>query len=86
MPRIRLTVLLREDWRDRYPLILEACRRAGLDVERELEAIGAIAGSIEEDHLAALSAVEGVSAVERERTNSIRPQSSCQPRDETREG
>lgn len=85
MSRIRLTVLLREDWRNRYPLVLEACRQAGLDVERELAAIGAIAGSIEEDRLAALSAVEGVSAVERERMNFTQPESPCGPGDGKRE-
>lgn len=69
MSRIRLTVLIHEDWRDRYRLVVERCRQAGLDVERELATIGAIAGSIEEDHLTELSTVEGVCAVEPERTN-----------------
>lgn len=74
MSRIRLTLLVRDDWRDRYPLVLERCRQAGLDVERELAELGAIAGSIDEDRLPALSAVEGVAAVERERENSALPQ------------
>jgi hypothetical protein len=69
MARIRLTVLVRETWRDRYPLVVERCRQAGLTVERELVAVGAIAGSIEEDLLAALAEIEGVSAVEPERVN-----------------
>jgi hypothetical protein len=69
MARIRLTVLVRDAWRDRYPLVVEHCRQAGLTVERELVAVGVIAGSIEEELLAALSAVEGVSAVEPERIN-----------------
>ncbi|WP_298013676.1 hypothetical protein [uncultured Castellaniella sp.] len=69
MSRIHLTVLIHEDWRDRYRLVVERCRQAGLDVERELATIGAIAGSIEEDHLTELSTVEGVCAVEPERTN-----------------
>jgi len=69
MARIRLTVLVREAWLDRYPLVVERCRRAGLTVERELVAVGVIAGSIEEDLVAALMGVEGVSAVEPERVN-----------------
>lgn len=75
MSRVRLTLLVHEDWRDRYPLVLERCRQAGLEVERELAATGAIAGSIAEEHLAALTAVEGIAAVERERTNTTSPQS-----------
>ncbi|WP_345795919.1 hypothetical protein [Castellaniella sp. MT123] len=69
MALIHLTVLVHENWRDRYPVVLENCRQAGLSVERELATIGAIAGTIEEDRLADLTAVEGVSAVEPERTN-----------------
>ncbi|WP_276809606.1 hypothetical protein [Castellaniella defragrans] len=69
MARIRLTVLVRETWRDRYPLVVEHCRQAGLAVERELVAVGVIAGSIEEDRVPGLARVEGVSAVEPERVN-----------------
>ncbi len=69
MARVRLTVLVRESWRDRYPLVVEDCRQAGLAVERELVAVGVIAGSIEEDLLIGLARVEGVSAVEPERLN-----------------
>lgn len=69
MARVRLNVLVREEWRNRYPQVLEQCRQAGLTVECELVTIGAIVGSIEEEPLAALSAVEGVSAVEPERMN-----------------
>lgn len=69
MARIHLTVLVHETWRDRYPQVVEHCRQAGLTVERELIAVGVIAGSIEENLLAALAAIEGVSAVEPERIN-----------------
>lgn len=69
MARIRLTVLVRDTWRDRYPQVVEHCRQAGLAVERELVAVGVIVGSIEEELLVAVSRVEGVSAVEPERAN-----------------
>lgn len=69
MAQVHLTILVHEDWRDRYSLVLEHCRQAGLTVERELVAMGAIVGSIEEDRVAALACVEGVSAVEPERMN-----------------
>ncbi|MGB6007353.1 hypothetical protein [Castellaniella sp.] len=69
MGQIRLTLLVSEDWRDRYPAVLERCRQAGLTIERELAEVGAIAGRIEEERLCALKAIEGVSAVELERLN-----------------
>lgn len=69
MAQIRLTLLVRADWRDRYSAVLENCRQAGLTVERELRTVGAIAGSIDEGQLAGLASVEGVAAVEPERLN-----------------
>jgi hypothetical protein len=66
-----LTVLVRDTWLDRYRLVVEHCRQAGLTVERELVTVGVIVGTIEEELLAVLSGVEGVSAVEPERSNRI---------------
>jgi hypothetical protein len=67
MARIHLIVLVHETWRDRYSQVVEDCRQAGLTVEREMIAVGVIAGSIEEHLLAALAEIEGVAAVEPER-------------------
>lgn len=44
MARIRLDVLVRDEWRDRYPEVLEQCRQAGLNVEFELAKTGVIGG------------------------------------------
>lgn len=71
MARIHLTVLVHETWRDRYSQVVEDCRQAGLTVEREMIAIGVIAGSIEEHLLAALASIEGVAAVEPERISRV---------------
>lgn len=67
MAEIKLTVLVHEHWRDRFPDIVEECRRAGLTVESELVSIGVIVGCIEEAHLPGLARVQGVCAVEPER-------------------
>lgn len=69
MARIRLTVLVHENWRDRFSVIVENCRLAGLAVERELVTIGVITGNIDEDRVSALAHIEGVSAVETERVH-----------------
>ena len=71
MAQVRLTVVVRETWLDRYPLVLAHCREAGLVVERELVTVGVIGGTIDEDRLADLAGIEGVSAVEPERTNRV---------------
>lgn len=69
MTNVHITVLIHDDWRDRYPLVVDRCRQAGMDVDRELDTLGTIAGSIEAAGLAALAAIEGVAAVEPERVN-----------------
>ena len=51
------------------PEVVENCRRAGLVVQRELIAVGIIIGSIDENSVSVLTQIEGVRAVERERTN-----------------
>ncbi len=67
MAQIRLTVLVGDASRDRYPEVVENCRRIGFIVEDELVSIGVITGCIEEALVPALAGVEGVSAVEPQR-------------------
>jgi len=69
MAQIRLTILVHETWLDRYLDVVERCRQAGMKVEKELATLGAITGCIEQDRLATLTDVEGVSAVEPQRTS-----------------
>ena len=67
MTKIKLSVLVLEDYRDRFPQIVAACREAGMVIERELFAVGIIVGTIDEQQLARLRDVQGVGAVEPER-------------------
>lgn len=69
MSQISLTILVNTAWRDRFPQVVENCRQAGMIIERELVAVGVIAGSIDEDSVSTLTQIEGVYAVEPERTN-----------------
>lgn len=73
MSHISLTVLVSEPWRDRFGQVVANCRLAGMTIERELVAIGVIAGSIDETRVSALSAIAGVDAVEPERTTHAMP-------------
>lgn len=69
MKPVRLTVLVREDWRDRRALVRARCEEVGFVVESELANLGALTGSIDEDRVDTLSKVEGVASVEPERIN-----------------
>jgi len=69
MARIRLTLLVRDSWRDRFPEVVGNCERAGLQVERELVSVGIIIGSIDQNHIATLERIDGVCAVEPEHLN-----------------
>lgn len=69
MSQIKLTILVHEAWLNRFPQVVESCRRVGLVVQRELVAVGVINGSIDESSVETLTRVEGVRAVEPERTN-----------------
>lgn len=69
MARIRLTILVHESCRDCFPEVVERCREAGLAVEREMVSIGVITGSIDEAGMHGLESIEGVAAVEPERTH-----------------
>ena len=73
MPRISLTVLVSESWRDRFGQVAANCRLAGMTIERELVAIGVIAGSIDEARVSALTAIAGVDAIEHGRTTRAMP-------------
>lgn len=68
MNQIRLTILVHDAWRDRFTQVVERCRSAGLQVERELGSVGVITGCMDEGGVEVLRGVEGVSAVEPERS------------------
>ncbi|MDB1088241.1 hypothetical protein PJ985_11770 [Streptomyces sp. ACA25] len=57
----------------RFAEVVAAARAAGLMVEAEHPEIGAFSGTIDEDRLPELRAVDGVEAVELERTLRIPP-------------
>jgi|GEM_PF-556348 len=69
MERIRLTILVHDSWRDRFPEVVDNCERAGVQVERELVSVGIIIGSIDQNQAATLEHIEGVCAVEPEHLN-----------------
>ena len=72
----QVNVSIAEDYRDRFPEVIERVKQAGLEVEHELADIGVVTGTIDSARLAALERVEGVAAAEVGRQIRIAPPES----------
>ncbi|MBB0245106.1 hypothetical protein FNQ90_13565 [Streptomyces alkaliphilus] len=61
---------------DRFGEVIEALRRAGLTVTGEQPILGTLSGTVAEDRIPALEAIEGVDSVDRERIIRLPPPDS----------
>lgn len=61
---------------DRFAEVVEALRRAGLTVTGEQPVLGMLSGTVAEDRIPALEAVDGVDSVDRERRIRLPPPDS----------
>jgi hypothetical protein len=61
---------------DRFADVVEGLRRAGLTVTGEQPILGTLSGTVAEDRIPALEAVDGVDSVDRDRTTRIPPPDS----------
>lgn len=61
---------------DRFAEVVDALRRAGLTVTGEQPILGTLSGTVMEDRIPALEAVDGVESVDRERTIHLPPPDS----------
>lgn len=61
---------------DRFTHVVEALRRAGLTVTSEQPILGTLSGTVVENRIPALKAVDGVESVDRERTIHLPPPDS----------
>ncbi|MFJ9467331.1 hypothetical protein [Streptomyces caniferus] len=61
---------------DRFAEVVAGLRRAGLTVTGEQPALGTLSGTVAEDRIPALEAVDGVESVDRERTVRLPPPDS----------
>ncbi|MGW4079153.1 MULTISPECIES: hypothetical protein [Streptomyces] len=58
---------------DRFAQVVEAARRVGLTVTGEQPILGSLSGTIAEDRIPVLEAVDGVESVDRERIVRLPP-------------
>jgi hypothetical protein len=68
MARQRVTISVDEAHRDRLTEVLERCKQTGFEVDQQLEGIGVVTGSIDNDRVDELRGLPGVAAVEPEHT------------------
>lgn len=61
---------------DRFAEVVEALGQAGLTVTGEQPILGTLSGTVAEDRIPALAAVDGVESVDRERTIRLPPPDS----------
>lgn len=61
---------------DRFADVIEAARQAGLTVTGEQPILGTLSGTIAEERIAALKAVDGVESVDRDRAIDLPPPDS----------
>jgi hypothetical protein len=61
---------------DRFADVVEALRRAGLTPTGEQPALGTLSGTVAEDRIPVLEAVDGVESVDRERIVRLPPPDS----------
>ena len=71
-----VNVSVTDDYLDRFSEVVQRAKRAGLQVEQQLEAVGVVSGTIDSEKLGDLDRVEGVAAVERSREVRIAPPDS----------
>jgi hypothetical protein len=76
MARISVSLSVSDDRIDQFPEVVDRAREAGLDVWQELDLIGVVSGSIDEERLEELRRIPGVAAVEPEREFQIPPPDS----------
>jgi hypothetical protein len=69
--RVRVSVRLHDTHHGKMDTVVERMKDNGFELDKygKLEAIGVVTGSVLADHLNKLKTVEGVSAVEEERTD-----------------
>lgn len=76
MSDISLLISVDRNYLERLPEVADKLQIAGFKVKDQLDEIGIITGSISSDKVQPLSAIEGVSSVEREEIYELAPQDS----------
>ncbi len=76
MTKVRLSLTVSDSHMRHLDKIAEAARKVGMVVEKQLESIGVLTGTIESGKIGLLHQIAGVSGVEKEREVQLPPPDS----------
>lgn len=74
--KVQVLIAIDDEHMNDIDRVVQACEKAGLEVESSLESIGTITGAIDPDKLDELSRIRGVAGVERSGEHDIGPPDS----------
>lgn len=76
MSKINLSVSVDDDHLKQFSEVARRLRDAGMNIGKQMDAIGVISGSIDSEKVHALKGIEGVAHVEQSRSFQIAPPDS----------
>ncbi len=76
MPKINLSVSVDEDHLKQFSEVARRLRDAGMNIEKQMDKIGVISGSIDSGKVHVLKGIKGVAHVEQSRSFQIPPPDS----------
>lgn len=65
MDRLLVSLIVEETYLIHFSEIVESCKAAGMDVQRQMTTIGVISGTIDASRVTMLSQIQGVHHVEK---------------------
>lgn len=69
MSKVKVTMSVDDEHLDKMPEVVKKIKKAGLKVDSQLESLGMITGSIDDDKFDSLNRIKGVSNVKRDDEN-----------------
>lgn len=67
MTKLLVSLIVEETYLVHFPEIVESCKAAGMDVQRQMTTVGVISGTIEASRVKVLAQIQGVHHVEESR-------------------
>ncbi len=66
MSKVKVTMSVDDEHLDKMPEVVKKIKKAGLKIDSQLESLGMITGSIDDDKFDSLNSIKGVSNVKRD--------------------
>ena len=76
MSKVKLSVLIDDEHRGDFSKVVKSIKKAGMEVDNQLQEIGVVTGSIDAKKVRSLHKVKGVASVEQSRDYQIPPPDS----------